>query len=123
MRQLAPTLNYSFVKDGSVFRYILNNTALEETHPLCRRMRFVSNMLWARWLGENQYIGYRNDSSDFFTFPRKDPAAFEAFQELLRRHGVEPTLHIEEAPEGKVRLYAAPADDRAGGLPLLSRRV
>ena len=117
VRQLAPTLNYSFEQDGSVLRYVLNNTALEKTHPLYRMMRFVSNMLWARCLEENRYIGYRNDSSNFFTFLLRDPAAFEAFQELLSRAGVELTLHIEEDPDGKARLYAAPADVPTARLP------
>ena len=114
---LAPTLNYSFVKEDSVLKYILNNTALEKDHPLYLMMHFVSNMLWFRSLDENRYIGYKSNSSDFYTFLLSDANALQEFQTLLHTAGVNVMLHVEKDNDGTMRLYSSPENDVSARLP------
>lgn len=55
----ANTLNFGF-KDMnlSVVRYIANNSNLDKHSIIHKFMKFVSNMLWFRSIGVNNYIGY-----------------------------------------------------------------
>lgn len=116
-KEMSPTLNYSFVGEGSVLRYILNNTALKSDHPLFKMMKYVSHMLWIRSLDENRYIGYKNNNGDYFSFILSNKNLLQEFESLLHDAGVEVNLHIEENPEGKPQLYAAPKNDPLGRLP------
>lgn len=104
IRALAPTLNWAFLDTDCILKYVINNTILEEEHPLRRMLRFVSNMLWFRSLGENRYIGYKTNSRDFFDFIFKEDALHE-FEDFLHSAGVEEKLTVLQDVDGKKRLY------------------
>lgn len=50
IRKLAPTLNWSLQDVDSVLKYVMNNTVLDENHPLRLMIEYVNNMLWFRSL-------------------------------------------------------------------------
>ena len=104
IQALAPTLNWEFKDTDCILKYVINNTALENNHPLRQMMRFVSSMLWFRSLDENRYIGYKNQSSDYYDFIF-DPDIAKEFEDLLHTAGVNETLKIYTDPDGKKRLY------------------
>lgn len=105
IKELAPSLNWVFQDVDSIFRYVINNTVLDDTHPLRLMMRFVSNMLWFRSLDENRYIGYKNKTNDYYDFIFEGSALTE-FQEFLYESGViDNNLIIKEDNDGKKRLY------------------
>jgi len=117
VKEIAPTLNFSFIKDESILRYILNNAALSPEHSLYKMMQFVSNMLWYRNLDENRYIGYKSSSKDYYTFIFDIPNAMQEFQEILQSAGIDVALSKEKDTDGKFRLYASPSCDPLGKIP------
>ena len=66
IKALAPTLNWAFQDMDCILKYVINNTVLDDNHPLRCMMRFVNNMLWFRSLDENRYIGFKTKSTDYF---------------------------------------------------------
>ncbi|MCL2571154.1 MAG: AAA family ATPase [Defluviitaleaceae bacterium] len=120
LQSLAPTLNFSFYKDGSVLKYALNNTALEAEHPLYKMMDFVSRMLWFRSLGENRYIGYKTSTDDFNRFMLEDTAVLVEFQELLVMAGVEDKIVVGTNADGKKHLYSIPPKSITGSIPFFA---
>lgn len=104
VKTLAPTLNWAFVDEDCILKYIINNTVLDDSHPLRQMMRFVSNMLWFRSLDENRYIGYKTKSNDYydFIFERDTLKEFEAF---LHQSGIKDALVVIKDVDGKRRLY------------------
>ncbi|MFI3326974.1 MAG: ATP-binding protein [Clostridia bacterium] len=104
IKKLAPTLNYSFVSDGSMLRYVLNNTALAVDHPLYKFAIYISKMLWFRTLDENRYIGYKKQSDDYKTFIFED-SVLNDFQKLLHSIGVNENLIVKVDTDGNKRLY------------------
>lgn len=115
LKELAPTLNWAFQGDESLIKYALNNTALTESHPLYRMMKFVSNMLWFRNLDENRYIGYKTKSDDYLTFIL-DKEILAEFEDLLHEAGISDNLCILTDSDGKERVYV----DSAKPLPFLT---
>jgi len=104
LQELAPTLNWVFKGEGSILKYYLNNSVLEDKHPLRQMMWFVSNMLWFRSLDENRYIGYKEKSNDYLDF------VFEAnnlkeLEDFLHMAGIMNNLVTKEDVDGKKRLY------------------
>ncbi len=105
LRQLTPSLNLEFQDDAlSVLRYIINNTILDQAHPLKQLMRFVSNMLWFRSLDENRYIGNKTGSSDYLKFIFEEQH-LTSFQNLLKTAGIEEELVVKKNPSGELQLY------------------
>ena len=104
IRALAPTLNWSLKDVDSILRYTINNTVLEDSHPLRRMMEYVNNMLWFRSLDENRYIGYKVKSNDYmdFIFEEKTLKGFENF---LHTAGIEENLIAKTDNDGIKRLY------------------
>ena len=101
LKQLAPTLNLAFNDSSmSIFRYLINNTVLDEAHPLRQTVDFVSRMLWFRNLDENRYIGYQTQSQDFRDFIYEENMLAE-FEEFLHSSGVEKNLIVLESPTGQ----------------------
>lgn len=104
IKELAPSLNWVFQDMDSILKYVINNTVLEDRHPLRQMMRFVNNMLWFRSLDENRYIGFKNKSDDYFDFIFENNVLRE-FEEFLHRSGIDDNLIIRMDPDGKKRLY------------------
>lgn len=104
LKKLNPTLNLDFENLDSVLRYVINNTSLNDTHPLKRMFKYVSSMLWFRNLDENRYIGYKNNTKDYFDFLYNEETLAE-FQGFLHQAGVNDKLIIREDTDGIKRLY------------------
>lgn len=104
IKELAPTLNWTFTGDESLLKYALNNTQLNADHPLYKMMQFISNMLWFRNLDENRYIGYKTKSNDYIDFIF-EPKMLKEFEELLYEAGMESKLAVKVDTDGKKRLY------------------
>lgn len=104
IKAIAPTLNWAFQDVDSILKYVLNNTVLEESHPLRRMMRYVSNILWFRSLDENRFIGYKSKSNDYFDFIF-EPNILSEFESFLHKSGVENDLIVKEDSDGQRRLY------------------
>lgn len=104
VNKLAPTLNWEFQDADCVLKYVINNTALNNDHPLRQTMRFVNNMLWFRSLDENRYIGYKSKSDDYFEF-LFDDSTLREFESFLHSAGIEDNLTVKEGIDGKKSLY------------------
>lgn len=104
LRALAPTLNWVFQEDDSILRYVMNNTVLDEMHPLRQMMHYVSNMLWFRSLDENRYIGYKTKSTDYFDFVFEE-GMLQEFETFLKKAGINDKLTVKKDPSGKKVLY------------------
>lgn len=104
IRAIAPTLNWAFQDADCIFKYVINNTVLEETHPLRQMMRFVNNMLWFRSLDENRYIGYKSKSNDYYDFVFEDHNLSE-LDSFLHEAGIDDGLIAKYDADGKQRLY------------------
>lgn len=104
IKKIAPTLNWVFQDVDSILKYVLNNTVLDDDHPLRKMMRYASNMLWFRNLDENRYIGYKNKSNDFFDFIFDAEVLLE-FESILHNAGVEDKLIVIEDNDAQKRLY------------------
>lgn len=104
IRQLAPTLNWSFQGSDCILKYVINNTILEDTDPLNKLMHFVTNMLWFRSLDENRYIGYKSKSDDYFDFIF-EPDVLKEFEVFLHKSGIQDNLVVRTDVDGKRRLY------------------
>lgn len=104
VKALAPLLNWAFIDTDSILKYVINNTVLDDSHPIRQLMRFVSNMLWFRSLDENRYIGYKNKSSDYFDFIFEKGYLGE-FEDFLHTSGIEENLKAIRDNDGVKRLY------------------
>jgi AAA15 family ATPase/GTPase len=100
IRKLAPTLNWVFQDTDCIVRYVVNNTVLDDQHPLRRMVRFVNNMLWFRSLDENRYIGFKTKSSDYFDFMFEETTLRE-FEHFLHESGIEDNLTVKTNADGK----------------------
>ncbi len=104
IEEIAPTLNWAFQDVDSILKYVINNTILNNSHPLRRMMRYVSNMLWFRNLDENRYIGYKSKSNDYIDFIF-DPEVLSEFESFLHKSGIEDKLIVKKDSDGEKRLY------------------
>ncbi len=104
VKAIAPTLNWAFQDVDSILKYVINNTILDDSHPLRQMMRFVGNMLWFRSLDENRYIGYKNKSDDYFDFMFEGDTCKE-FETFLHKAGIEENLIVKTDADGKKKLY------------------
>ena len=104
IKALAPTLNWAFQDMDCILKYVINNTVLEDSHPLRQMMRFVTKMLWFRSLDENRYIGYKSKSDDYYDFIFEHDTLKE-FEGFLHAAGVEDNLTVKKDTDGKRRLY------------------
>lgn len=101
---LAPTLNWAFQDTDCILKYVLNNTILDDTHPLRKMMRFVNSMLWFRGLGEEQSLGVTSHSDDYYNFVMDDTVRHE-LEHLLHASGIEENLIVKTGVDGTNRLY------------------
>jgi hypothetical protein len=97
---LAPTLNWAFQDTDCILRYVVNNTVLDDRHPLRCMIRFVNNMLWFRSLDENRYIGFKTKSTDYYDFIF-DAATLREFEAFLHTTGIDDNLIVKENADGK----------------------
>ncbi|MCD7855036.1 MAG: AAA family ATPase [Clostridiales bacterium] len=104
IKQLAPTLNWAFQDTDCILKYVVNNTVLEDSHPLRLMMRFVNNMLWFRSLDENRYIGFKTKRNDYYEFMFNDTTLHE-FEAFLHSSGVDDNLTVKMNADGKKVLY------------------
>lgn len=104
IKELAPTLNWAFQDTDCILKYVVNNTVLDDQHPLRCMMRFVNNMLWFRSLDENRYIGFKSKSNDYFDFMFEE-ATLHEFETFLHASGIEDGLSIKMNADGKKVLY------------------
>ncbi len=104
IRELAPTLNWAFQETDSILKYVINNTVLDDTHPIRQLMHFVSNMLWFRSLDENRYIGYKSKSKDYYDFIFEENNLKE-LEDFLQNSGIEDNLIVRKDIDGIKRLY------------------
>lgn len=104
LKKLAPNLNFLLQDVDSVLKYVVNNTVLDENHPLRRMINYVNNMLWFRSLDENRFIGYKNKSSDYLDFIFEENILKE-FESFLHSAGVEDNLVVKTDNDGIKRLY------------------
>ncbi|WFA07922.1 ATP-binding protein [Tissierella sp. Yu-01] len=104
IKKIVPTLNWVFQGTDSILKYVINNSVMDDLHPLRQMMHFVSNMLWFRSLDENRYIGYKNKSDDYFDFIFADDNLNE-FESFLHDSGIEENLVVKKDNDGIRRLY------------------
>ncbi len=104
IKAIAPTLNWVFQDMDSILKYVINNTVLDDTHPLRQMMRYVNSMLWFRSLDENRYIGFKSKSDDYYDFIFYNNTLIE-FEGFLHDSGVKDNLIVKTDPDGKKRLY------------------
>ena len=104
LKKLAPTLNWIYKDADCILRYVINNTVLNDDHPLRRLIEYVDSMLWFRYLDENRYIGYKTKSNDYYDFIYDEPTLRE-FEQLLNESGVNERLTVKRDNDGKNRLY------------------
>jgi len=114
LQDLAPTLNFASYNGGSILKYVINNTALEDNHPLYQMMQFI--------LGIDCFITYddrlvRSIGDSAHNVFDKNPEYVEIFQKFLNIAGVKGTLHLEKDFDGVKRLYSAPEYCPGGRLP------
>lgn len=106
LKEYVPSLNFEFKeKTLSVLRYVVSNSKSEDIPLLSKLVRFVSQMLWFRSLGENRYIGYKSTSSDFlnFIFEENNLKKFESF---LNKSGIQEKLVAAQDVSGnKILLF------------------
>ena len=104
IKELAPTLNWAFQDTDCILKYVVNNTVLDDQHPLRCMMRFVNNMLWFRSLDENRYIGFKSKSNDYYDFMFEE-ATLREFETFLHASGIEDGLTVKMNADGKKVLY------------------
>ena len=104
IKELAPTLNWAFQDTDCILKYVVNNTVLDDQHPLRCMMRFVNNMLWFRSLDENRYIGFKSKSNDYYDFMFEE-ATLREFETFLHASGIEDGLAVKMNADGKKVLY------------------
>lgn len=104
IKKIAPTLNWAFQDVDCILKYVINNTVLDDKHPLRRMMRFVNNMLWFRSLDENRYIGFKTKSDDYYDFIFEE-GLLKEFEQFLHASGIEENLTLKTDADGKKRLY------------------
>lgn len=104
INKLAPTLNWAFQDMDCILKYVINNTVLDDEHPLRCMMRFVNSMLWFRSLDENRYIGFKTKSTDYYDFIFEE-ATLREFESFLHASGVEDNLIVKTNADGKQALY------------------
>lgn len=104
LQTLAPTLNLAMQDVDSVLKYVINNTVLDENHPLRRMISYVNHMLWFRSLDENRYIGYKTKSNDYYDYIF-EPSILKEFEEFLHTAGIEEKLTVKRDHDGNKRLY------------------
>lgn len=105
IEKYVPSLNFELLDDEmSLLRYIVSNSVSTNIDPLKKLIRFVSHMLWFRSLGENRYIGYKSESSDYYNFIfEKDNLA--QFQDFLAQAGINEQLEVQDTPTGKILYF------------------
>ncbi|NYB74535.1 AAA family ATPase [Sedimentibacter hydroxybenzoicus DSM 7310] len=104
IRDIVPSLNWIFQDSDSILKYVINNTILDDSHPIRQLMRFVSNMLWFRSSDENRYIGYKNKINDYFDFIFEKNYLKE-FEDFLHSAGIKENLKAIKDSDGIKRLY------------------
>lgn len=104
LEQIAPSLNWDFLETDCILRYFINNTALEDNHPLRQMLKYINHMLWFRNLDENRYIGYKTICNDYYDFIF-DNSLLQEFENLLHAAGIPEKLIVKTAPDGKKTLY------------------
>jgi AAA15 family ATPase/GTPase len=83
----------------SVVRFIANNANLGKQTILRKFMDFVSNMLWYRSLGFNQFIGYAKGGERLMESIIKN-GKLDDFQQYLKSMGISFDLQIATDPMG-----------------------
>ena len=104
IRNIAPTLNWAFQDTDCILKYVVNNTVLDDSHPLRQMIRFVNRMLWFRSLDEIRYIGYKAKSTDYFDFMFEEQTLRE-FETFLHASGIADNLVVKTGVDGKKALY------------------
>lgn len=104
INEFAPTLNWAFSETECILKYVINNTVIDDSHPLRKMMCFVNNMLWFRSLDENRYIGYKTKSDDYFDFVFEE-SVLKEFEALLNASGIDDGLKVIVDNDGRKRLY------------------
>lgn len=104
LEKMFPTLNLEFIRNESILKYAISNSALPDNHPLYLMYHYVSKMLWFRSLDENRYIGFKSKSNDYFDFIFEDKNLIE-FEEFLKKAGINETLIGKKDVDGVRRLY------------------
>ena len=115
LQALAPTLDFSFFKQGSILKYAISNAAITKEHPLYSMMHYVSFMQWDKAAeidnGLNVSVVMLNS---FFV---NDADKLMELQELLSAAGVRDTIHVVKDADGVKRLYSAPEYHSSGRIP------
>ena len=104
LKLINSTLNLEGIDVDSYLKFIINNSALTNDSPLKKLIDYVSKMLWFRSLDENRFIGYRENSKDFFDFIFEEEY-LEEFQELLLKAGVNEKIVVMQEIYGNKHLY------------------
>jgi len=115
IQELAPTLNFSFHKEGSIVKYAITNAAIPKEHHLNSMMHFVSSMRWSKALDKD-----RVDSTDFDVIHdlfASDINKLNNFRNMLTLAGLKDSLHVVQDPDGVKRLYSSPEYHPSGRLP------
>jgi len=105
LESIAPTLNWDNwgnLIGGSYLKYFLNNSRIEISHPLNRMRKFVNNMVFFRSQNENEFIGFRKKTSDYYDFIFNHIADFNA---LLKKAEINNTVCAIKDADDITRLY------------------
>jgi len=105
LEAIAPTLNWDNwerIVGKSYLKYFLNNSNIEDSHPLSRMKKFINNMVLFRGLSENEFIGFRKKTSDYYDFIFDH---IDEFNNLLKKAEISNTIRAIKDADDKTRLY------------------
>jgi hypothetical protein len=101
---ISDTLNLTDDFNISIVRYIANNTILSEDSPIKKLIKFVSNMIWFRSIGANQYMGAEFAERTITSYLTKQNLINE-FETFLNKCGIEEKLISKKDPSGIDVIY------------------
>ncbi len=102
--KLVPSLNWRYVDNDSIVKYVVNNSTINDKDPLNQLMEFVNGMLWFRSLDENRFIGNKVSAKDYQKILENDELLDE-FNSLLKKSGVDEKVLMLEEYDGRKKLY------------------
>ena len=102
--RISDTLNLMDHFDLSIVRYIANNTIMDDSMPIKKLVRYVSNMVWFRSIGSNQYIGTELAERTITNYLLKNNLLKE-FESFLNECGIDEKLISKKDPTGTDVIY------------------
>ena len=99
---LAPNLNWDLKTDKSYIKFFLYNSSLDINHPLSKMMKFVNNMILFKGHNENEFIGFRKKTYDYYDFIFN---CIDEFNIFLKKAEIDNTVCAIKDADNITRLY------------------